>query len=287
MLCNWNPALPPVTTRYRRPWTQHLHSKRYIRILSQYWSSVEFQDHFVAFIVAMELQTRSIDVLGVSQQNICGDNPWSESRWMCNVTPTRVVLDSWVVNQIWLDSDSNESSQSWVDRGKRRWVESESNHADRHLSQSWLNWTLHESKLSHWFFWRENVKILHLFVASQGREPTFSYIWPHPPPPPPTPGQQLLAKIGKMWWVMSQIWLNSDTNELIRSWVRLANLGFELSRSWVTWIVTWVRVESARKSESSTTLTPTVASTLMFTIIFLAFRFDRILLSLVPINDDR
>ena len=25
-----------------------------------------------------------------------------------------VVLDSWVVSQIWLDSDSNESSQSWV-----------------------------------------------------------------------------------------------------------------------------------------------------------------------------
>ena len=68
-----------------------------------------------------------------------------------------------------------------------------------------------------------------------------------------------------MWWVVSQIWLNSDSNELSqswvrlvnlgfelsRSWVRLANLGFELSRSWVTWIVIWVRVESARKNESS------------------------------------
>ena len=74
--------------------------------------------------------------------------------------------------------------------------------------------------------------------------------------------------VGKMWWVVSQIWLNSDSNELSqswvrlvnlgfelsRSWVRLGNLGFELSRSWVTWIVIWVRVESARKNESSTTL---------------------------------
>ena len=31
-------------------------------------------------------------------------------------------------------------------------------------------------------------------------------------------------------------------------------MGFELSRSWITWIVIWVRVESARKNESSTTL---------------------------------
>ena len=83
------------------------------------------------------------------------------------------------------------------------------------------------------------------------------YIRLHPPPP----GQQLLAKLGKMWWVVNQIWLNSDSNELSRNWVRLANLGselsqswvnqerwsVELSQSWVTWIVTWVRVESARK----------------------------------------
>ena len=34
----------------------------------------------------------------------------------------------------------------------------------------------------------------------------------------PHPGQQLLAKLSKMWWVVSQ------------SWVKLANLGFELSR---------------------------------------------------------
>ena len=69
-----------------------------------------------------------------------------------------------------------------------------------------------------------------------------------------------------MWWVMSQIWLNSDSNELSqnselsqvskfgfelsRSWVRLANLAFELSRSWVTWIVIWVRVESVRTKMS-------------------------------------
>ena len=57
-----------------------------------------------------------------------------------------------------------------------------------------------------------------------------------------------------MWWVVSQLWLNSDSNELSQSWVRLVNLGFELSQSWVTWIVIWVRVESSRKNESSTTL---------------------------------
>ena len=79
----------------------------------------------------------------------------------------------------WVES---ELSRPWK---SRIWVESESNHTDRHLSQSWVNWILLESKLSHSFFWRENVKILHLFAASQGKEPTFSFIWPlHPPPPP-------------------------------------------------------------------------------------------------------
>ena len=78
---------------------------------------------------------------------------------------------------------------------------------------------------------------------------------------PPPPGQQLFAKLGKMWWVGSQIWLNSGSNKLSQSRVMLANLGFELSRNWVTqeklgvelshsWvtsIVTWVRIESAQK----------------------------------------
>ena len=117
-------------------------------------------------------------------------------------------------------------------------------------------------------FWRENVKILQLSATLQRKnQPTVTF-----DRTPPPPGQQLFPKLGKMWWVVSQIWLNSDSNELSqswvrlvnlgfelsRSWVRLANLGFELSRSWVTWIVIWVRVESARKNESSTTLVPGV-----------------------------
>ena len=70
----------------------------------------------------------------------------------------------------------------------------------------------------------------------------------------PPPGQQLFTKLGKMWWFVSQIWLNSDSNELIQSWVRLVNL-----------VLSWVGVESPglsygsesshpEKNESSTTL---------------------------------
>ena len=107
------------------------------------------------------------------------------------------------------------------------------------LSQSWVT---DFSKRK-----RQDLAIICNFTE---KEPTYSYIRPHLPPPPP-PGQQLFPKLGKMWWIVSQIWLNSDSNELSqswvklvnlgfelsRSWVRLANLGFELSRSWVTWIV--------------------------------------------------
>ena len=61
-----------------------------------------------------------------------------------------------------------------------------------------------------------------LFICGvAGKEPTNNYIRPH----------QLLAKFGKMWRVVSQIWLNSEWNELSLSWVRLTNLEFELSRS--------------------------------------------------------
>ena len=144
----------------------------------------------------------------------------------------------WVESELWLKWVEPELSRPWK---STIWVESESTHTDRHLSQSWVNWILLESKLSHWFFWRENVKILHSFVASQGKEPTFSYIWP------PPPGQQLLAKLGKMWWVVSQIWLNSDSNELSRNselnhvskfgiWVdsELSQVDCHMSQSWVS-----------------------------------------------------
>ena len=73
----------------------------------------------------------------------------------------------------------------------------------------------------------ENVKILQLCVTLQRKnQPTATF-----DRTPPPPGQQLFPKLGKMWWVVSQIWLNSDSNELSQSWVRLVNLGFELSPS--------------------------------------------------------
>ena len=169
----------------------------------------------------------------------------------------RVVLDSWVVSQIWLDSDSNESSQSWVGRESedmsRVRVESCWSSFESELSQLDTAWVIVESLI----FLKRKHQYYAFICSLTEKEPTFSNIRLHPPPP----GQQLFAKLGKMWWVMSQIWLNPHSNELSqswirlvnlgfelsRSWVRLANLGFELSRSWVTWIFIWVRVESARK----------------------------------------
>ena len=139
-------------------------------------------------------------------------------------------------------------------------VESHCSSFESELSQLDSAWVKIESLI----FSEENVKILHLSVDLQGKKQSTATFDRTPPPP----RQQLLAKLGKIWWVVSQIWLNSGSNELSRSlvrlanrgfelsrsWVRLVNLEFELRRSWVVWIVTWVRVESARKSESSTTL---------------------------------
>ena len=97
------------------------------------------------------------------------------------------------LTRLWLKWVESELSRPWK---SGIWVESESNHADRHLSQRWINWILLESKLSHWFFCRENVKILHLAVTLPGKkQPTTTF---NPPP-----GQQILAKLGKMWWVVS------------------------------------------------------------------------------------
>ena len=135
-------------------------------------------------------------------------------------------------------------------RVESRWPSFESE-----LSQLDTAWVKVESMI----FRGENVKILQLSVTLQRKnQPTSTATYDRIPRPP---GQQRFPKLGKMWWVVSQIWLNSDSNELSqswvrlvnlgfevsRSWVRLANLGFELSQSWVTWIVIWVRVESARK----------------------------------------
>ena len=141
------------------------------------------------------------------------------------------------LTRLWLKWVESKSSRLWK---SRIWVESESNHADRHFSQSWVNWMLVESKLSHWFFLRENVEILHLSVVLQGKNhPTA--IFDRTPPPS---GQQLLPKSGKMWWVVRQIWLNSDSNELRRSWVRVESPGLSHESE----------SSQPEKSESSTTL---------------------------------
>ena len=61
------------------------------------------------------------------------------------------------LTRLWLKWVESELSRTWK---SRIWVVSESNYADRRLSQSWVTWILLESKSCHWFFWRENVKIL-------------------------------------------------------------------------------------------------------------------------------
>ena len=76
----------------------------------------------------------------------------------------------------WVESELSRPWKSWM------WVESESNHVDRHLSQNWVNCILLESKLSHQMFWRENVKILHLSVALQGKNQPKATFDRTPPP---------------------------------------------------------------------------------------------------------
>ena len=92
---------------------------------------------------------------------------------------TRVVLDSWVVSQIWLDSDSNESSQSRVGRENQGYESSQSR------ITLFVIWVRVEStgycwvKVESLIFLKKNVEILHLSVTLQS--PTA--IRPHPPPP--------------------------------------------------------------------------------------------------------
>ena len=85
------------------------------------------------------------------------------------------------------------------------------------------------------------LKILQLSVTLQRKnQPTATF-----DRTPPPPGQQLFPKSGKRWWVVSQIWLNSDSNELNQSWVRLVNLGVwvESELSQVSKFGIWVESE--------------------------------------------
>ena len=168
---------------------------------------------------------------------------------------TRVVPDSWVVSQIWIDSDSNESSHSRVGRenqGYESRVSSRWSPFESELSEL----DTIESKLSHWLFWRETVKILHLSTALQSKNQPTVTIEPPPPPRSTTFGQiRYIVMSCKSY--LTQLWLKWVS----RSRVRLPNLEFELGRcrakqekwsvelsqSRITRIVAWVRVESARK----------------------------------------
>ena len=131
----------------------------------------------------------------------------------------------WNLTRLWIKWVESELSRP---RKSTIWVETESNHADRTLSHSWVNciptaWVKVESPI---FLKRKRSDCV-FSPRVTGKEPTHSHNRGHPP------AQQLLAKLAEMRWVVSQIWLNSDWNELSQSSVRLTNLGFELNRSWV------------------------------------------------------
>ena len=102
---------------------------------------------------------------------------------LCSTHESWVKFDSTLTQmsrrRTWI-SRATEFSSPW---NSRIWVESETNQADCNLSQSWVNWILLESKLSHWFFGRENVKILQLSVALWGKnQPTAAFDSTPPPP---------------------------------------------------------------------------------------------------------
>ena len=165
-----------------------------------------------------------------------------------------------VVSQFWLDSDLNESSQSWVGRENQGyelsqsritpiviWVTVES--TGYRLSQSWMAY----------LFWRKNDNDFSFIITGKGW--AYSCVRPHPLPST-TFGQ--IIKLGRMWWVVSLNWLHSNPNEQselsqvskfeiwveseysqsrkIKCWVE--------SHSWIICIVTWVRVEPVRKNIS-------------------------------------
>ena len=116
-----------------------------------------------------------------------------------------------------------ESAVKIKDMSRAR-VESRWSSFESELSQLDTAWVKVESRI----FLKRKRQYFAFICSLTENEPAYSCIWP-----PPPPGQQLFAKLGKIWWVVSQIWLNSESNELSQTWVRLLKLGFELSRSWV------------------------------------------------------
>ena len=120
------------------------------------------------------------------------------------------------LTRLWLKWVESELSRPWK---SRIWVESQSNHTDRHLSQSWVNWIptawVIDESLIFLKRKREDVAFICRLTGKKKNNLQLNSTAPSPPPP----GQQLLAKLGKIWWIVSQIWLNYDSNELSLSWV--------------------------------------------------------------------
>ena len=97
---------------------------------------------------------------------------------------SRVVLDSWVVSQIWLDSDSTELSQSWVGRENPGYESSQSRIM---LIVIWVRvestgYCLSQSCVTD--FSKRKRQDLAIICNFTEKEPTYSYIRPHSPPLP-------------------------------------------------------------------------------------------------------
>ena len=164
----------------------------------------------------------------------------------------RVVLDSWLVSQIWIDSDSNESSQSWVGRENEEYESSQSRisliviwarveSTGYCLRQSWVTDFSEDKTLA-----LTLPKFLHSFVASKGERTNIQLHLAAAPSPRSTTFGKIRwnvmsreSDLTQLWlkWVESELsqvskfgirveseWLNSDSNELSRSWVRLVKL---------------------------------------------------------------
>ena len=124
---------------------------------------------------------------------------------------TRLMSRESNLTRLWLKWVESELSRPWK---SRIWVESESNHIDRPLSQSWVKWILLESKMSHWFFWRENVNILDLSVDLQEKSNLQLHSYIHTPPPRSTTFGQIRWNMMSRESDLTQLWLKSVESEL-------------------------------------------------------------------------
>ena len=110
-------------------------------------------------------------------------------RQLCGEGCARLWLDLWVVSQIWLDSDSNESSQSQVSRENQGYESSQSritlNYAESNyeselsqldtadLSQSWVTYYSEDCHI-----WRHFVIQILVLYLSIAEHPTMSHFAP-------------------------------------------------------------------------------------------------------------